>query len=37
MAEEGEYPLDMELLSELVENISYRNTRNYFGFEQFIK
>ena len=37
MAEEGEYPLDMELLGELVENISYRNTRNYFGFEQFIK
>ena len=37
MAENGEYPLDMELLGSLAENISYRNTRNYFGFDQFIK
>ncbi len=37
MAEDGEYPLDMELLGRLVENISYRNTRNYFGFDQFLK
>ncbi len=37
MAENGEYPMDMELLGSLVENISYYNTRNYFGFDKFIK
>ncbi|MBE6918607.1 MAG: glucuronate isomerase [Ruminococcaceae bacterium] len=37
MAEEGEYPRDLELLGSIVENISYRNTRNYFGFDKFIK
>lgn len=31
--ENGEYPHDMELLGKLVEDISYYNTRNYFGFE----
>ena len=37
MAENGEYPMDRELLSSLVENISYYNTRNYFGFDKLIK
>ena len=37
MAENGEYPLDMELLGNIAENISYRNTRNYFGFDKFVK
>ncbi|MBE6971430.1 MAG: glucuronate isomerase [Ruminococcaceae bacterium] len=37
MAENGEYPMDRELLSSLVENISYYNTRNYFGFDKWIK
>lgn len=30
--ENGEYPADMELLGSLVQNISYYNARDYFGF-----
>jgi glucuronate isomerase len=30
--ENGEAPLDMELLGEMVQNISYRNAKAYFGF-----
>ncbi|HMM32037.1 MAG TPA: glucuronate isomerase [Clostridia bacterium] len=30
--ENGEYPRDMELLGEMVEDISYNNTVSYFGF-----
>lgn len=30
--ENGEYPCDMEYLGSLVEDISYNNTKNYFGF-----
>jgi glucuronate isomerase len=31
--ENGEYPRDYEALRELVENISYYNAFNYFGFK----
>jgi len=31
--ENGEYPQDYEVLGELVENISYNNALNYFGFK----
>lgn len=31
-AENGEAPCDMELLGKIVEDISYNNARNYFGF-----
>lgn len=30
--ENGEAPLDMELLGDMVQNISYRNAKAYFGF-----
>ena len=30
--EKGLLPADMDLLGEMVENISYYNARNYFGF-----
>ncbi|MGO4371731.1 glucuronate isomerase [Paenibacillus sp. MCAF20] len=30
--ENGEAPADMELLGDMVQNISYRNAKNYFGF-----
>jgi len=30
--ENGEIPADMDLLGQMVENISYYNARNYFGF-----
>lgn len=30
--ENGEYPADMKVLSKMVENISYNNAVNYFGF-----
>lgn len=32
--ENGEIPNDMELLGEMVENISYYNAKNYFGFDE---
>lgn len=31
-AENGEAPYDLELLGEMVQNISYRNAKEYFGF-----
>ncbi len=31
--ENGEFPADMETLSEIVKNISYYNAKNYFGFD----
>ena len=31
--ENGEIPADMELLGEMVENISYNNAAEYFGIE----
>lgn len=31
--ENGEYPPDMEILGQMVEDISYNNTKSYFGFE----
>ncbi len=37
MVEDGEYPADMKALGQMVENISYNNTLNYFGFGEFIK
>lgn len=33
LVENGEYPADMELLGQMVENISYNNTLKYFGFK----
>jgi len=30
--ENGEAPHDMELLGDMVQNISYRNAKAYFGF-----
>jgi len=37
MVEDGEYPADMGFLGRMVENISYYNTLNYFGFGDCIK
>ncbi len=31
-AEAGEVPLDMKLLGSMVQEISYYNAKNYFGF-----
>ena len=31
--ENGEYPYDKEALGKLVQDISYNNTKNYFGFD----
>ena len=28
----GEFPEDYDILGKIVENISYRNAKNYFGF-----
>ena len=30
--EDGEYPMDMERLTEIVQGIAYYNSKNYFGF-----
>ena len=30
--EDGEYPMDMEKLTEIVQGIAYYNSKNYFGF-----
>ncbi len=30
--ENGEYPNDEEILGEIIENISYKNAKNYFRF-----
>jgi glucuronate isomerase len=32
--ENGELPNDMELLGQMVEDISYKNAKNYFGFDE---
>ncbi len=32
--ENGEIPADMDLLGQMVENISYYNAKSYFGFEE---
>ena len=32
IVERGEYPCDMEMLGEMVENICWKNAVNYFGF-----
>jgi len=37
LAENGEYPADMEALGTLVKNISYENARRYFRFDEFLK
>lgn len=36
MVEDGEYPANMEYLGKVVENISYNNTLNYFGFSKYL-
>ncbi len=36
LAEDGEYPADLEKLGKLVENISYYNTLRYFRFDELI-
>ena len=36
LVEDGEYPNDMEILGKMVENISYNNTVNYFGFGKYL-
>ncbi len=37
MVTDGEYPDDLERLGKMVENISYNNPLNYFGFDKYIK
>ena len=37
MVEDGEYPADLEALGQMVENISYNNTRRYFRFDELLK
>ena len=37
LVEDGEYPADMKHLGRMVENISYNNTLNYFGFDKVLK
>ena len=37
MVEDGEYPADLETLGQMVENISYNNTRRYFRFDELLK
>ena len=36
MVENGEYPADINRLGKIIENISYYNTLNYFGFAKFL-
>ena len=36
MVENGEYPADMKRLGKMIENISYYNTLNYFGFAKYL-
>ena len=33
LVENGEYPDDIETLAEIVMDICYNNTKNYFGFD----
>jgi len=37
LVEDGEYPADMDYLGNMIENISYHNTLNYFGFAKYLK
>ena len=37
MVDDGEYPADWKRLGQMVENISYYNTLNYFGFDRYLK
>jgi len=37
MVEDGEYPADIKRLGQMVENISYYNTLNYFRFNEILK
>ncbi len=37
LVENGEYPADLDSLGRMVENISYGNTRKYFGFNALLK
>ncbi len=37
LVEDGEYPADMKVLGQMVENISYNNTLRYFRFDELIK
>ena len=37
MVEDGEYPADWKRLGQLIENVSYNNTLNYFNFGRFLK
>ena len=37
MVEDGEYPADMTYLGQMIENISYNNTRKYFRFDELLK
>jgi len=37
MVEDGEYPADMAYLGQMIENISYNNTRKYFRFDELLK
>ena len=34
--ENGEFPLDMDILTEIVEDISYGNAKRFFGLEEII-
>ena len=36
MVEDGEYPADMNRLGKMIENISFYNTLNYFGFAKYL-
>ncbi len=36
IVEDGEYPVDMEALGQMVENISYYNTLHYFRFDEIL-
>ena len=37
MVDDGEYPADWKRLGQMVENISYYNPLNYFGFDRYLK
>lgn len=37
LVENGEYPVDLERLGKMVENISYNNTLRYFRFDELLK
>ena len=37
LVEDGEYPADMKVLGQLIENVSYNNTLRYFRFDEYLK